>query len=288
MHQCSQAWFDFRRKRDKYADYFQNSATATEVHRRFSVELGRNVPDYSDDLWGIPKNCRKFDCPIGGAKALRGHLKLYPGELVTARSSAGVLAFGSDSEIHRAFNDLGVSNLGLHSIEISRLWRDTNEMNLLRQALVFGLVKSLPLHAEGHRSNHLLRVDGDRSNDPRLQRLKTSVQQVSGTVPGANVPWAEAIRVKLEHKLGRLWLLLEPSVWFGECHTDEQHYKCSDFVRERMAKRYNSQFDSVLDAWIEVIVGNGLKTTITALNDQPGVGAAFTLLKRTGFTRRAL
>jgi hypothetical protein len=53
VHQYSQAWFDFRGKRDKYADYFQNSATATEVHRRFCVELSRNFPDYSDDLWGI-------------------------------------------------------------------------------------------------------------------------------------------------------------------------------------------------------------------------------------------
>jgi len=53
VHQYSQAWFDFRGKRDKYADYFQNSATATEVHRRFCVELGRSFPDYSDDLWGI-------------------------------------------------------------------------------------------------------------------------------------------------------------------------------------------------------------------------------------------
>jgi hypothetical protein len=53
VHQYSQAWFDFRHKRDKYADYFQNSAIATEVHRRFCVELGRTFPDYSDDLWGI-------------------------------------------------------------------------------------------------------------------------------------------------------------------------------------------------------------------------------------------
>ena len=53
MHQYSQAWFDFRHKRDKYADYFQNSMIATDVHRRFCVELGKNFPDYSDDLWGI-------------------------------------------------------------------------------------------------------------------------------------------------------------------------------------------------------------------------------------------
>jgi hypothetical protein len=53
VHQFSQAWFDFRGKRDKYADYFQNSVTATEVHKRFCVELGKQFPDYSDDLWGI-------------------------------------------------------------------------------------------------------------------------------------------------------------------------------------------------------------------------------------------
>jgi hypothetical protein len=53
VHQYSQAWFDFRGKRDKYADYFQNSVTATEVHRRFCIELGKQFPDYSDNLWGI-------------------------------------------------------------------------------------------------------------------------------------------------------------------------------------------------------------------------------------------
>jgi hypothetical protein len=53
VHQYSQAWFDFRSKRDKYADYFENSKTATEVHRRFCLELAKQFPDYSDDLWGI-------------------------------------------------------------------------------------------------------------------------------------------------------------------------------------------------------------------------------------------
>ena len=53
VHQYSQAWFDFRGKRDKYADYFQNSVVATEVHRRFCLELGQQFSDYSEDLWGI-------------------------------------------------------------------------------------------------------------------------------------------------------------------------------------------------------------------------------------------
>jgi len=53
VHQYSQSWFDFRGKRDKFANYFENSVIATEVHRRFCLELGKQFSDYSDDLWGI-------------------------------------------------------------------------------------------------------------------------------------------------------------------------------------------------------------------------------------------
>src|SRR5262249_22145208 len=49
----SQAWFDFRGKRDRYTDYFQNSTIATDVHRRFCIELAGQFSSYSDDLWGI-------------------------------------------------------------------------------------------------------------------------------------------------------------------------------------------------------------------------------------------
>jgi hypothetical protein len=53
VHQYSQAWFDFRGKRDHFADYFQNSVIATDVHRRFCLELNEQFSDYSNALWGI-------------------------------------------------------------------------------------------------------------------------------------------------------------------------------------------------------------------------------------------
>jgi hypothetical protein len=53
VHQYSQAWFDFRGKKDRYADYFHNSMIATDVHRRFCIELNEQFPDYSNALWGI-------------------------------------------------------------------------------------------------------------------------------------------------------------------------------------------------------------------------------------------
>lgn len=53
VHQYSQAWFDFRNKKDRYADYFHNSQIATDVHRRFCLELNVQFSDYSNALWGI-------------------------------------------------------------------------------------------------------------------------------------------------------------------------------------------------------------------------------------------
>jgi hypothetical protein len=66
IHQYSQAWFDFRGKRDRYADYFTNSITATEVHRRFCIQLGKQFRDYSDDLWGITASDSQYGYVVWG------------------------------------------------------------------------------------------------------------------------------------------------------------------------------------------------------------------------------
>lgn len=53
VHQYSHAWFDFRGKRDTYANYFLNSALATRAHKLWCLDLAKQFPDYSEDLWGI-------------------------------------------------------------------------------------------------------------------------------------------------------------------------------------------------------------------------------------------
>ena len=50
VHQYSHAWFDFRGKRDKYANYFDNSVIATQAHKAFCLNRGK---PYSADYWGI-------------------------------------------------------------------------------------------------------------------------------------------------------------------------------------------------------------------------------------------
>lgn len=89
VHQYSQAWFDFRGKRDRYADYYQNSILATEAHRRFCLDLTKQFPDYDEELWGITAS----DSPHG-YKVWGGPLKTGPIDgTVVPCASAGSLPF---------------------------------------------------------------------------------------------------------------------------------------------------------------------------------------------------
>ena len=89
VHQYSQAWFDFRDKRDKYADYFQNSVLATDAHRHFCLELAKQFPDYSDDLWGITASDSQNGYVIWGGPPAMGPID----GTVVPSASAGSLPF---------------------------------------------------------------------------------------------------------------------------------------------------------------------------------------------------
>jgi hypothetical protein len=74
VHQYSHAWFDFRGKRDKYADYFVNSVIATKVHELWCLELAREFPDYTEDLWGITASDSSRGYAVWGGPPAMGPL----------------------------------------------------------------------------------------------------------------------------------------------------------------------------------------------------------------------
>jgi hypothetical protein len=95
VHQYSHAWFDFRHKRDKYADYFSNSITATRAHKAFCFALGQ---PYSADYWGISASDSAHGYTAWGGPNAAPH-PIRPGEPVAdpplnptalARSFGGV------------------------------------------------------------------------------------------------------------------------------------------------------------------------------------------------------
>ena len=72
-HQYSHAWFDFRGKRDKFANYFTNSILATRVHKQWCLDLAHQFPDYSEDLWGVTASDSPHGYTIWGGPPPMGH-----------------------------------------------------------------------------------------------------------------------------------------------------------------------------------------------------------------------
>ncbi len=61
VHQYSHAWFDFRNRVDRYANYFNNSQRATQAHRQYCIELAAKYPWYGPNMWGVTAS----DSPTG-------------------------------------------------------------------------------------------------------------------------------------------------------------------------------------------------------------------------------
>jgi hypothetical protein len=74
VHQYSHAWFDFRNVRDRYANYFQNSAIATYAHKLFCLSLRWRFPDYEDNTWGITASDSRLGYQAWGGPPEIGYL----------------------------------------------------------------------------------------------------------------------------------------------------------------------------------------------------------------------
>ncbi|MGH9510865.1 MAG: glucoamylase family protein [Terriglobales bacterium] len=89
VHQFSHAWFDFRNKRDQYANYFDNSVIACRAHRQFCASLSTDFPCYSEDVWGITASDSSAGYVAWGGPPMLGPID---GTIVPA-ASAGSLPF---------------------------------------------------------------------------------------------------------------------------------------------------------------------------------------------------
>jgi hypothetical protein len=85
-HQYSHAWFDFRRRRDGYANYFANSVDATKAHKAFCLSMPKW---YRDDLWGITASDSMRGYTVWGGPPSRG---MIDGTVVPS-ATAGSLPF---------------------------------------------------------------------------------------------------------------------------------------------------------------------------------------------------
>jgi NAD-dependent SIR2 family protein deacetylase len=269
----------------------------TRVLDQFSLERRRRSPAPRRPLqgnWPIlrlnaipilqsPTLCRVVACEVGGYAEARGAAEAAGVSVLVARTKAGVLAFGTDDDVHAAFDGYNVTSFDLHTIETKRLRYQSGERGLLQDALACALSRHRGLEVIRRGSSDLLYPSAP--SDQRWRGLKQLVGALSGTVPGVGeLRWFEGLEVRLDWADDRLWLLLEPRTVFDGATADNKAV-AADFARERTIKRYNRDLNHVIDFWARALSGTG--DTIRAFGIADGVDATFRLGTDTAYSRKS-
>jgi NAD-dependent SIR2 family protein deacetylase len=233
-----------------------------------------------------PTMCRRVVCDIGGTKEVRDTIAERRASILGVRTQKGVLAFGSDAEIRKTFSPYHIMDFDCYNIELRRLRFESAEFGLLRDAFARALQVNRPFIVERLHSEHILRIDFTRASVTELALLKDCTGELTGKIPKISVEWSEALRAKLDYQLNRLWLLFEPMIYIGNIADTAQRHVASDFARERLATRYNRQWNALIEAWLVLIMNGQQEIQLRAFSIEDGIDASFMLSRITAFSRR--
>ena len=231
-----------------------------------------------------PTVCRRIVCNIGGTKEVREAITRAAVDIIAARKQVGVIAYGSDNEIKKTFDSYNISEFDVHTIEPSRLRYESAEYGLLYDAICRALRRERTLIVERRRQSNIAAIDPLKATDRLFDPLKQAVKDVTGTIPGTRIRWSESIRIRLEYRLGTPWLLIEPTIWTEKSDNDSTEIK--NFIRDRLASRYNASWNKIIDAWANIITSGQRECTLKAFGISDGLDASFTISKVTGYSHR--
>jgi hypothetical protein len=254
----------------------------------------------------LPTHARRIveDHPVDLAAAQQAIRSSRGRALVGRRSTGELVGLGNDTELTQALRPLGgrvTADLVAFAWDGADL--DGADLGLVLDALTLGLGRGGGLrHVLARRRGHLVRVN--EGVHPALEGLRRACNgTVEGTVPRTYLPWAEAVALSLERRNGSWWLLLTPEIWVaprpdggpGLPGPDidwrgwpaEQQQRAAEFVRERLATRYNRDTNRVLEAWVGLVARAGEPRTVRTWNlpDASGIDPTFELYSVTAFSR---
>lgn len=223
-----------------------------------------------------PTHCRRVDCDIGGTAEVR--VAVEDTSVIAVRSRVGVLAFGSDADVRRAFDPYDVKEFDLHALDA----RSRTERGLLHDALRAAMIRGGGLAAVPDNRWALVPT---RPRDACWNPLRKLVETLGGKLGvDSEILWHEGISIRLEWSGERLWLVFNPRTVF-EGVTDENKAVAADFARERAVRRYNRELNGLLDFWSGYL-GEG-REELRALGNEDGVDGVFRIGSTTAFSRRA-
>jgi hypothetical protein len=234
----------------------------------------------------VPNVCRLVVCNIGGTKEVLEAIEAKDSDVLALRRNIGVIAFGPDDEIKRVFKPYDITDLDVFNIDAHRLSFESAEQGLLYSALTKAITRSRPLLYGRKRHRHIIYVDHSQKNNQTFNQLKRTVRNVSGTVPNTELQWAEAIQIRIDYKLSKLWLVVEPTIWTERPEDEEIMNARNEFIQKRLSVRYNKNWNFLIENWRLILFGRKEECILSSFGISDGIDATFKFSSVTAFSRR--
>lgn len=221
------------------------------------------------------------------------------GELILTKGKS-IWCWGKEADIHEVFgDDLSTIKSGNISDFFSNSPEDLHFRSFFLTGLCQALIKGKPLRVWFNRNSAYLIVKANSNDFSQMDILRKTTKQLYGKIPNLftqttdkfpekkQVEWAEAARVSVDFKDGRLWLLLDPDVWILP---PRARSLARNFLDERKKGRTNAVYDSLLSGWVQAVFGAEERNTEISVSpfesDMETENPTFTIMSRTGFSRK--
>lgn len=224
------------------------------------------------------------------------------GNLILTKGKS-IWCWGKEANVREVFSD-DLSDIKPDESEFfSVLPENLHFRTFFLTGLCKALAKEKPLLAWSNRNSAYLSayliVNANSNDFSQMGALSKTTKELYGKIPNLfteitekfleqkQVEWAEAVRVSIDLKDGRLWLLLDPDVWIWP---PRARSLARAFLDERKRGRTNAIYNSLLDGWVHAVFGTGEQNVEIFVSPFESSleteNPTFTIMSRTGFSRK--
>ena len=217
---------------------------------------------------------------IGGTREVKAAVADAKATAIAHRRNDGIVAFGPDAELRRAFAPFQTTDWD--QAPLDPLAGPPTDLALLYDALLRSIARRGPLLVS---RDHMLSVDPDRAGEAALAPLRQATGSLTGVIPGTALRWAEAVELRLEARLDRLWLIFEPTLSAEPPADAAQRLTRGEFFRARLSGRYNNRSNPLFEAWAALLSSGQTECSAFGLPPGSGFDAVFKIDATTAYAR---
>lgn len=251
---------------------------------------GAKIPSIRTNALPIishPVMCQLIDCDVGGWSDIQEAIKKADVDIVARRTKEGVIAFGREPDIRAALEPFNIKRFETRSIPDKNLNYESQDRGLIRDALMCALGNrpDIKIIQRGWRVVALPNLDTVKPNHFQFGNVRP-VDRLTGVVGNTGIRWTECCELRLDYKLDQLWILMEPRLHrdIPEESDASQVEESKEFVRDRLAGRFNPKVNAMLSGWASLIVGTDHTVTLRSFGISDGIDATFEVSSITGFS----